>query len=108
MDHDEQPMAAASCPDDIGEAFRRALDEDRAIPVDLDAAPCDLANFIQVCGCGLELLHSGRCARCAARNGRLICGKVNNHRGPHQAIAVWTDLDARFSHARPRPPRRPR
>lgn len=109
MDHNEHAAGTSSDPADINEAFQRALEEPEPVPVDPDAIPCDPGGtFTQVCSCGMDFLHPDRCARCAARNGRLICGKANNHRGPHQAIAIWTDMDARLSHARLRPPRRHR
>ena len=60
-----------------------------AAAIDLDASTTEATGFTQVCTCGLSWFHEGRCARCAARNGNLVCGKVNNHRGRHQAIVLW-------------------
>jgi len=90
MNRKQQP-AGGGQPDgqDLDAVFRQAMDNDEPAQVDLDATPYNRDSFTQVCACGLDFLHTGRCARCAARNDRLVCGKPNNHRGPHQAIAIW-------------------
>ena len=90
MNREQQPENSGQ-PDeqDAAAMFREALENDALAPVDLGAVPCDPGSFIQVCACGMDFLHTGRCARCAARNDVLFCGKANNHRGPHQAIVIW-------------------
>jgi hypothetical protein len=79
--------APGPAPADIGAAFSATM-EDRAC-VDREADPVDVGGFSLVCVCGKDWAHAGRCARCAVRNGNLFCGLANNHRGKHQAIAVW-------------------
>lgn len=99
-DHDDEtgePCEALSEDDacetfpenDLGAAFTAAMQQRprTAIP---NVEPVDLSGFSLVCQCGMDWAHAGRCARCAARNDRLICGLANNHQGQHQAIALWS------------------
>ncbi len=76
---------------DLDKIFTEAMQAPprRPVPVDRNADAVDITGLTLVCLCGKPWLHEDRCARCGARNGSLVCGRENNHRGRHQAIALW-------------------